>query len=561
MFCWQKLAWSYNKVNQQQKAFDAWLKSLSFMEEMRSKTGSIESRQSFHEIYAYRYEEASLFMLGSGYEEEGFRVCEGMKARALSDMLAEKKQGLEKGVSPALLNTRDSLIFRISALRKHKNDLAMKKTPDRELADRYDEQILQAEMAYDDVVTKIRRASPKAAEILYPEPLSVDSLQAALASDECVLEYLIGDSSAYCMAIGRDFYETAELKMPDGSRFDYDQFWDYVDKWLLRIWNMERAQDNWSKELYQILIKPAEKHIAGKKLIIIPDRVLFYFPFEAFITENEKYLIDEHLVKYFQSASMVIQVRSEPESKNGGFIAFGDPVFDYDNFISGRPEHGAMSRDTLLAMLDHKSFGRAEGRGPLNRLTGSGIEVARSAALFGAAGHDTLTFLRDMATEGNVKAADLSKYGYIHFSTHGMASPEFQGLAFAGIPGQSEDGFLTTSEIFALRYDARLVTMSACQTGLGKLHRGEGMTGLTRAAMFAGTPAVLSSLWSVSDFGTTKFMIKFYEYILEGNMSKAEALRQTKLDFIRQNEGIKDKKTTIYLSNPYFWSAFVMYGE
>jgi CHAT domain-containing protein len=107
------------------------------------------------------------------------------------------------------------------------------------------------------------------------------------------------------------------------------------------------------------------------------------------------------------------------------------------------------------------------------------------------------------------------------------------------------------NEIMNCDYHAKMVVLSACETGSGKMYEGEGVTGLTRAVMYAGFPAVVASLWKVGDIGTKELMVNFYRNILERNLDKVEALRQAKLDLI------KSKK---YRSPP-FWSAFVMYGK
>ena len=145
----------------------------------------------------------------------------------------------------------------------------------------------------------------------------------------------------------------------------------------------------------------------------------------------------------------------------------------------------------------------------------------------------------------------MKEFDYIHFSCHGILGDDFQGLVLSQIPQSTEDGFLTSNEIMNCDYNAKLVVLSSCQTGTGKVGRGEGVNGLIRAVMYAGTPAVVASLWNVSDIGTKELMVKFYKNMLEKGMSKEEALRQAKLDLINSDK----------YSSPYFWSAFVMYGE
>lgn len=148
-----------------------------------------------------------------------------------------------------------------------------------------------------------------------------------------------------------------------------------------------------------------------------------------------------------------------------------------------------------------------------NRLEFSGKEVEKIASFFK---HDSAEiFLRDDATEENVKRnGELRKYNYVHFATHGLIDekkPDLSSLVLTRHNKTGEDGFLRATEIFNLHMDADLVVLSACQTGLGKLVRGEGMVGLTRAFMYAGTPTVMVSLWSVSDISTATLMGEFYK--------------------------------------------------
>ncbi len=164
-----------------------------------------------------------------------------------------------------------------------------------------------------------------------------------------------------------------------------------------------------------------------------------------------------------------------------------------------------------------------------------------------------VVYLREAANETKAKAAEMKRFDYIHLACHGLLSEDFQSLVLSQLPpGKSkEDGYLTLNEIMNCDYNAKLVVLSACQTGSGKMEKGEGVTGLTRAVMYAGTPAVVASLWDVDDTATKELMIRFYKNMLEQNMTKQEALRTAKLDLL---------ENPAYAS-PLFWSAFVLYGE
>jgi CHAT domain-containing protein len=163
-------------------------------------------------------------------------------------------------------------------------------------------------------------------------------------------------------------------------------------------------------------------------------------------------------------------------------------------------------------------------------------------------------YLGPLATESAVKGETLSEYKRVHFATHAVVDEEVptrSGVVLSLVNTGAEDGFLRVPEIFNLDLDADLVVLSACQTGLGKLVRGEGMVGLTRAFMYAGTPRVVVSLWEVSDPTTAEFMKSFYAN-MKTRKTIAEALRAAKLSMIRS--GIAAYQ------HPYFWAPFTLSG-
>ena len=189
----------------------------------------------------------------------------------------------------------------------------------------------------------------------------------------------------------------------------------------------------------------------------------------------------------------------------------------------------------------------------MNRLPRSGEEVRSIGRLFEKMKQKCVVHSRDQASEGKVKSSIMKDFDFIHFACHGLLNDDFQGLVLSQLLAKksSEDGYFTLNEIMNCAFNAKLVVLSACQTGLGKLERGEGVTGLTRAVMYAGTPAVVASLRDVDDMATKDLMVKFYKNMLEKNLDKTEALRQAKLELLKNKN----------YRSPLFWSAFVMYGE
>jgi CHAT domain-containing protein len=150
----------------------------------------------------------------------------------------------------------------------------------------------------------------------------------------------------------------------------------------------------------------------------------------------------------------------------------------------------------------------------------------------------------------------LSRYRIIHFATHGILdrdNPELSAIVLSLVDrqGRPQDGYLRLHDIYNLNLPAELVVLSACDTGLGKEFKGEGLIGLTRGFMYAGAARVMASLWKVEDEPTAKLMRHFYRHMLRGGLPPAAALRQAQIALWQDTEW----------RAPYFWAAFVIQGE
>jgi CHAT domain-containing protein len=147
------------------------------------------------------------------------------------------------------------------------------------------------------------------------------------------------------------------------------------------------------------------------------------------------------------------------------------------------------------------------------------------------------------------------KAGILHIATHAVVNdvnPLFSKLIFSPEPASGEDGFLNTYELYNMKLNAQLVVLSACNTGYGTLVRGEGIMSLARGFMYAGCPAIIMSLWPVDDQSTSLLMQKFYEGLKKGQ-NKDEALRNAKLDFLKNADEVK--------ANPFYWSGMIFVGD
>jgi CHAT domain-containing protein len=199
----------------------------------------------------------------------------------------------------------------------------------------------------------------------------------------------------------------------------------------------------------------------------------------------------------------------------------------------------------------------AQSSGPpaLPRLAGTRIEAEQIGRLAKASGGQADLWLDLDANENVLKHQDIQSYRAVHIATHGVLDamrPQFSGLVLSQVGNNPEDdGYLRTAEVFNLRLGASLVMLSACESGLGKVKRGEGVVGLSRAFMYAGATTVGVTLWSVADKPTAELMTDFYQRLLGPNPSPSDAMREAQLAMI------SGKKN----SAPFYWAPFVLVGE
>jgi CHAT domain-containing protein len=281
---------------------------------------------------------------------------------------------------------------------------------------------------------------------------------------------------------------------------------------------------------------------------------------------NNQPLVVGHEVVSLPSASALAIQRTElagrqPAPKMLAVIA--DPVFDRTDVRVKTGASGPVENDQTAstATADSRSLEHIAdatddktGRMVIRRLAFTRQEADALLALAPKA-----SSLREMdfqANRTNVMNGDLAEYRYVHFATHGLLDSERPGLSALVLStvdenGKPQDGFLRANDIYNMKLPAELVVLSACQTGLGKEVKGEGLVGLTRGFMYAGARRVVVSLWSVNDKATSDLMTKFYRAMLKDNERPAAALRAAQVEMWKQKKW----------QSPYYWAAFTMQGE
>lgn len=473
--------------------------------------------------------------------EAAFAFSEQAKGLALQQGMRQTGALAYAGIPDGLLAEERQLKADLADLEKKREAQLGKGLPETDSTVlQLSARVLDKTQAHDALLRRFERDYPRYYRLKYERrDLSVAQIQQQLLQPgQCLLEYFVGDSSVFLFALQTGRFEVFEIK----KDFPLE---DWVRR--LRLTLTDRRLDgaeeyaDLAQRLYEKLLRPAQSMLA-EDLIIVPDGVLCYLPFEALLTakpekairfKDHPYLLRRHRVHYGYSASLLQEMRDKQHLRppTESLAAFA-PYFDGDTALLAK-----------IFALDETM------RKDLQPLKSSGVEATAAAKLL----RGTAFFGKD-ATEARF-AEVAGRYRILHLATHGKANDQkgdYAFLAFSEIKDSVENELLFAREIYNLQLNADLVVLSACETGIGKLHRGEGVSSLARAFAYAGAKGIVTSLWAVNDAKTKDLMVFFYKNLKKG-MNKAEALRQAKLSFL--------EKSSAEEAHPYFWAGFVGIGE
>src|SRR5690554_1687271 len=329
----------------------------------------------------------------------------------------------------------------------------------------------------------------------------------------------------------------------------------------------KQIQTAFLKQWYDFLIAPVQSDLSGKnKIIISGEGVLNYLPFESLIDKSGKYLVEKHDISYIPSATIWSSLKSRNYTNTRkSVIAMGGAT--YKQSAGSSPVRGLEQFYELQTAITEKlskgnhlktEFAKL-GFGSANYLPGTLQEVQNIGKIV----PDAVILTDQQMKESEIKKLDksgkLSEFKVVHIATHGFALesiPELSGIMMT-TPASgdgNEDGFLIAPEIAKMTLKADLAIMSACDTGLGKLYKGEGINGLNSALLVAGANGTLLSLWPVNDAGTMMLMTLVYNYVFKDGMSPEKALNQAKRYMISGKAGAG-------YASPVIWAPFVYNGR
>jgi tetratricopeptide (TPR) repeat protein len=552
------------------------------------------SRQKYYESYIVILLEQRNQNPAAGFEAAAFAASERARARSLLELLTESRADIRQGVDSSLLERERSLQRQLNAKAAAQFALLNRKhTPAQ--AEAFAKEISSITTEYEELRAQIRARSPRYAALTQPQPLSLAEIQRQVLDPETLLlEYSLGDNVSHLFVVSqtsitwfqlprRAEIEAVTRRVRELLTAPQPRPGDTEAKYQARI---KEARDSyWSHAaaLSRMLLGPAAPQLGGKRLLIVADGALQYLPFGALPApemersgdketggqgdkraerqgdrENPQSaipipLIVNYEIAHLPSASALAVLRRElagRETSPKTVAVLADPVFSADDarVKSGtQTQSGAAAPPELTRAIN-------DVRGELGRLLLTRDEAeAILSATPRTEGFGALDFRANRAT---ATGDDLSHYRIVHFATHSLLNsehPELSGIVLSLVDerGQPQDGFLRLHEIFNLRLPAELVVLSACQTGLGKEVKGEGLVGLTRGFMYAGAARVVASLWQVNDVATAELMNRFYRRMLKDGMRPAAALRAAQIEMWKKPQW----------QSPFYWGGFVLQGE
>lgn len=466
------------------------------------------------------YEAAMNSLKKRSYLETAFYFAEKSKSAVLLEAIADANAKSFAGIPPALLEEERELK---SAIALTAQKLAQKPSAEEEKYLR--ETSFNLKRSYEAFTKQLEKQFPDYFNLKFnPSSPSIRELQGLLAPETALISYFIDEAKnrLYIFQITKKKYRVTERSIPS----DFDKYITGLRNGL--FFNEQKTYSLSARSLYKLLIPKLPGSI--KDLVILPTGRLGIIPFEALLSSESKtndygslpYLLNRYSIRYEFSAGLIQQKSKAPTTQSSPSIFLCAPV--------------------VFPPKDR-----------LGDLPGTEREVNDIAELFSSRNFRSERYLKSQADESVIKSDLLNQYNLIHFATHGIVdekSPELSRV-FLQSNSEAEDGNLFAGEIYNLKLKANLVTLSACQTGLGKISKGEGVIGLSRALVYAGAKNIIVSFWSVADESTAELMKDFYSDLLQQQSPNfSENLRKAKQALIH------DKK----YSAPYYWAPFILIG-
>ena len=460
------------------------------------------------------------------YTASIFEAMENSKAYLLTESMQKAKALGYSNLPDYVLSKEDSFRTNIKILEAKRSNNIIRSKDTRELA-QINEQLFKEKELFEEY----KQAYVTNTSAYQHNMLQIPDFQANFAENELIIEYFAGESQLYSIAISKNkvkIYELGEYQEPIN---------EFVRS-VKQVRDLDAtAYQSQANEVYNIILAPILADFKqAKRLVIIPDKQIGFIPFDALITntvDNPRYnslsyLLNNYTLIQHQTVGLYVNQQHQHEKTANQFIGFA-PDFDESDLL-------VVANNQLRGDLQPLPYAKKEVEAISNLLDGEGVTGPNASE----------TYLKTMAASFNI----------LHLATHAIIdeeNPLYSKLVFALSDSTAiDDGELYSFEIYGMKLNCALVTLSACNTGTGKYLDGEGIFSLGRSFLLAGAESVLTSLWEVSDQSTSQIMESFYANIKNGETSP-EAIRMAKLKYLKSSDPLT--------ANPHYWAGFVYIGQ
>ncbi len=477
----------------------------------------------------------------SRYLEKAFEYAEKSKVAGLlsatrqmkavqfhiPDLLAGKEKELQRKIG--FYN------FRIS----QENE---KEKPDKDMLAIWKQNLLEAVTARDALILTFEKDYPGYFSLKYSNSVpALKEIPKIIGRGSNYLNYVVSDTVLYVFLVNKKHRQLVTIQTDSSFMQRLEDFRNLLAYPLNSEGTRTKFRDfqKIGFGLYQTLIEPVKKYFLSDNLMISPDNILSYLPFETFISSTYDgtdiiyrkldYLMNRYNISYVYSATFLNENMGKHKYWRNSLVAFAPSYSDSVNI------------DSLLTP-------RKSERYLLD------LPYARQEAEYVAGISRGALYLTDEAREDIFKSV-ASKYSIIHLAMHTVVndqSPMNSAMIFAPSKDSVNDGLLRTYEVYGIPLSAKMVVLSSCNTGTGLFSSGEGILSLARGFLYSGSQSVVMSLWKIEDKSGTEIIKMFYDNIRKG-MTKSAALRKARNKYLKNSSQLR--------SHPYFWSALVVFGD
>ena len=520
---------------------------ISLLDRVRINISEEESRlvlgDRFRDSYLFTIRDFDLCYNNTGNDyflKKAFEYAEKSKVAGLLASTRELK-ATQFHIPSEIADLERKLKTEISFYEARISEENLKRSPDASLISEWTGLALGSMQRRDSLIDLFEKEYPEYYSIKYnTEVIKPGDIPHVVGRSTNYLNYVVSDTVLYIFLTNRKYMKL--LTVPIDSGF-FENIREFRNLLSMPGDNAKSSLIKYTEtgsSLYKFIIDPVREYLISNKLLISPDNILSYIPFESIparmvsdeivLYNDVPFLMKEFRISYTYSATLLAESLKRDFSFSNSLIAFA-PVYT-----------GSINVDSILKT-------RQAGKSVLYDL-----EYARMEAEFVTELTGGKLFINNGAKESVFKA-EAGKYDIIHLAMHTVLNdqyPMYSKMLFYQGSDSAEDGNLNTFEVYDVPLKAKMVILSSCNTGTGILHSGEGILSLARGFVYSGGQSVIMSMWEIEDRSGAEIIKNFYKYLKRG-ATKSNALRKARMEYLKNSDMLR--------SHPYFWSSLVIYGS